>query len=161
LPQFAFLQLRPMTARAELEQVTISEEEIERAFCFSSKALGNAVKQDMADLVFVKPDAFDPAKTMEIAREISRMNAMPGQSRPKIPARWAGTMGLGRPMAGNSGCMGRHLRRGMPWSKQNPGSNSFAEPSQGSHFFHNITTLGINYITVSKAATATGSTGIG
>lgn len=27
-----------------------------------------------------------------------------------------------------------------------------AEPSQGSHFFHNITTLGINYLTISKAA---------
>jgi len=27
-----------------------------------------------------------------------------------------------------------------------------AEPSQGSHFFHNITTLGINYITVTKTA---------
>ena len=94
-PQFAFLQLRPMTARAELEQVNISPEEIEKAFCFSGKALGNAIKRDMADIIIVKPEAFDPAKTVEIAREIARINAVLVNRGPEIPAYRPWTMGIG------------------------------------------------------------------
>jgi hypothetical protein len=150
LPQFAFLQLRPMTARAELEQVAISEEEIERAFCFSGKALGNAVKQDMADLVFVKPDAFDPAKTMEIAREIARINASLVKEDQKYlligPGRWGSAdRWLGIPVAWAD-------ISGVGAIVETESDKLVAEPSQGSHFFHNITTLGINYITVSAAA---------
>jgi hypothetical protein len=51
-----------MTARAELKQVDISTEEIKNAFCVSGKALGNAEKQDMADIIFVKPESFDPGQ---------------------------------------------------------------------------------------------------
>ncbi|MBC2711771.1 MAG: hypothetical protein HGJ94_12530 [Desulfosarcina sp.] len=119
--QFAFLQLRPMTARAELEQVNISPEELEEAFCFSGKALGNAKKQDMADIIFVKPEVFDPGKTIQIAREMG------------IPVSWADISGVGAMVETES-------------------DKLVAEPSQGSHFFHNITTLGINYITVARAA---------
>jgi len=69
-PEFALLQLRPMTARAELLQVDIREEEVRRAFCTSSQALGNGEKTEIADIVFVKPEAFDAGRTLEIAREI-------------------------------------------------------------------------------------------
>jgi hypothetical protein len=111
-PQFAFLQLRPMTARAELEQVDISSEEIDDAFCISGKALGNAEKQDMADLIFVKPETFDPGKTMEIAREIARLNAALVKGKSKIPAHRPGPLGIGGPLAGNSRFMGRYFRGG-------------------------------------------------
>jgi hypothetical protein len=67
-PEFAFLQLRPMTARAELGQVEISKEEVSRAFCYSLNALGNAEKTDIADILYVKPDIFDAGRTQEIAR---------------------------------------------------------------------------------------------
>ena len=150
LPQFAFLQLRPMTARAELEQVTISEEEIEKAFCYSGKALGNAMKQDMADIVFVKPEAFDPAKTVEIAREIAGINAILVKSNRKYllvgPGRWGSAdRWLGIPVAWAD-------ISGVGAMVETESDKLVAEPSQGSHFFHNITTLGINYITVSKGA---------
>jgi hypothetical protein len=149
-PEFAFLQLRPMTARAELEQVNISAEEIESAFCFSGKALGNAMKQDMADIIFVKPEAFDPGKTMEIAREIARLNAILVKEDRKYlligPGRWGSAdrwLGIPVSWADISG-VGAMI--------ETESDKLVAEPSQGSHFFHNITTLGINYITVSRAA---------
>ena len=149
-PQFAFLQLRPMTARAELEQVDISSEEIDNAFCISGRALGNAEKRDMADIIFVKPETFDPGKTMTIAREIARLNAALVKENRKYlligPGRWGSAdrwLGIPVSWADISG-VGAMI--------ETESEKLVAEPSQGSHFFHNITTLGINYITVSKHA---------
>jgi hypothetical protein len=148
LPQFGFLQLRPMTARAELEQVNISAEEIENAFCFSGKALGNARKRDMADLIFVKPEAFDPGKTVEIAGEIAKLNAALVKEDRKYlligPGRWGSAdRWLGIPVSWPD-------ISGVGAMVETESDKLAAEPSQGSQYFHNITTLGINYITVSK-----------
>ncbi|MBC2743838.1 MAG: hypothetical protein HGJ93_12525 [Desulfosarcina sp.] len=148
--QFAFLQLRPMTARAELEQVNISPEELEEAFCFSGKALGNAKKQDMADIIFVKPEVFDPGKTIQIAREIARLNAVLVKENRKYlligPGRWGSAdRWLGIPVSWAD-------ISGVGAMVETESDKLVAEPSQGSHFFHNITTLGINYITVARAA---------
>ena len=147
-PDFAVLQLRPMTARAELETVTITDDEIKQAFCVSSHALGNAVKTDIADVVYVKPDSFDPAKTVEIAREIGEMNnVLRNKDRKYLlvgPGRWGSAdrwLGIPVNWADISG-VGSIAETTSPLIK--------AEPSQGSHFFHNITTMGINYINVSS-----------
>ena len=145
-PQFSVLQLRPMTARAELETVDITPEEIKKAFCFSSHSLGNAVKTDIADVVYVRPDGFDPAKTVAIAREISAMNntlLQVGRQYLLVgPGRWGSAdrwLGIPVSWADISG-VGSIAETTSPLIK--------AEPSQGSHFFHNITTMGINYINV-------------
>jgi CheY-like chemotaxis protein len=147
--QFAFLQLRPMTARAELEQVAITEQEKEKAFCYSGHALGNTLNETMADIVFVKPDAFDPAQTVAMVAEISKINARLVKEKRKYlllgPGRW--------------GSADRWLGIPVDWADisgvgamvETQSEKLSAEPSQGSHFFHNITTLGINYITVSDA----------
>ena len=146
-PEFSVLQLRPMTARAELETVDITPEEIKRAFCVSSHSLGNAVKTDITDIVYVKPDAFDPARTAEIALEISEMNNILLQESRRYllagPGRWGSAdrwLGIPVSWADISG-VGAIAETTSPLIK--------AEPSQGSHFFHNITTMGINYINVS------------
>jgi hypothetical protein len=148
-PEFSVLQLRPMTARAELETVDITETEVQKAFCVSNHSLGNAVKTNIADVVYVKPDGFDPAKTIEIAREISEMNNILLQEDRKYllvgPGRW--------------GSADRWLGIPVSWAEisgvgaiaETTSSMIKAEPSQGSHFFHNITTMGINYINVSDA----------
>ena len=146
-PDFTVLQLRPMTARAELETVDITEEEVRKAFCVSNHSLGNAVKTDIEDVVYVKPDVFDPARTVEIAREIGEMNRILLQEDSKYllvgPGRW--------------GSADRWLGIPVNWADisgvgsiaETTSSKIKAEPSQGSHFFHNITTMGINYINVS------------
>jgi DNA-binding NarL/FixJ family response regulator len=148
--QFAFLQLRPMTARAGLERVDITEEDVENAFCFSPKALGNAVNRDMADILFVRQEAFDPAKTRAIARDIGKLNASLVREGRKYlligPGRWGSAdrwLGIPVSWADISG-VGAMI--------ETESDKLVAEPSQGSHFFHNLTSLGINYITVSKAA---------
>ncbi len=147
-PTFALLQLRPMTARAELETIDINSQEIESAFCYSTNALGNAQKTDITDIVFVKPDAFDPAKTIEIAKEIGDINKQFSQGDRKYlligPGRWGSAdRWLGIPVGWADIC-------NVDVITETSSSRLNAEPSQGSHFFHNITTMGINYISVSE-----------
>ncbi|HEY52526.1 MAG TPA: hypothetical protein G4N94_03625 [Caldilineae bacterium] len=145
-PEFALLQIRPMTARAELERVNISQQEIQAAFCYSTHALGNARLQDISDIVFVRPETFDPAKTREIAAKISRFNAALLREGRKYlligPGRW-GTSDrwLGIPVGWDD-------ISGVGVIVEFACDKLRVEPSQGSHFFHNITTLGINYINV-------------
>jgi hypothetical protein len=145
-PGFAFLQLRPMTARAEHVQVDIQEAEAARAFCISSQALGNGEKTDIADIIYVKPDLFDPARTVEIAREIGQLNARLARDGCKYllagPGRWGSAdRWLGIPVSWAEICgVGAVIETTAPELR--------ADPSQGSHFFHNITTLDITYCTV-------------
>ena len=146
-PEFAFLQLRPMTARSDLGPVDIDEEERRRARCQSAHALGNFVNQEIRDILFVKPDHFDVSKTVQIAAEISRLNArLVKEDRPYlligpgrwgssdrwlgVPVRWADISGVGAIVEAAYG-------------------DFRVEPSQGSHFFHNITTQGIGYVNIS------------
>jgi CheY-like chemotaxis protein len=145
-PRFAFLQVRPMSARAELVEVVIDPEETRRSFCVAGKALGNGDRMDIRDIVFVKPDVFDPAQTSRIARDIGRINgAMVQEDRPFLlvgPGRWGSAdRWLGIPVTWSDISMvGAMVEAALPVLT--------AEPSQGSHFFHNVTTLGIPYLTV-------------
>lgn len=146
-PVFSLLQLRPMSARADLNRVTITGQDRDRAFCLSSHALGNAEKTDVSDIVFVRPDRFEVDKTVQIAAEIGRINAsLVAENRKYLlvgPGRW-GTADrwLGIPVAWSD-------ISGVSAIVETASAQLRVEPSQGSHFFHNITTLGINYIMVS------------
>ncbi|MGD9239016.1 MAG: PEP/pyruvate-binding domain-containing protein [Desulfobacterales bacterium] len=147
-PEFAFLQLRPMTARADLLQVEISDDEISRAFCASAHALGNTETNDIADIIYVKPDDFDSGQTQQIAREIGELNSgLMKASRKYLligPGRWGSAdRWLGIPVSWAEIC-------GVGAMVEIASSQLRADPSQGSHFFHNITTLGITYATVSE-----------
>ena len=147
-PIFYVLQTRPMTARADLMKVNISNEEIEEAFLFSTSALGNACHTHIEDIVYVKPDVFDPVNTPEIAREIGKINAVLMKEERKYlligPGRWGSAdRWLGIPVTWSD-------ISGVDVMVETEHSRLRAEPSQGSHFFHNITTLGINYITISQ-----------
>lgn len=146
-PAFSLLQLRPMSARADLNRVTITDKDRARAFCLSTHALGNAEKNDVLDIVFVRPDAFEVEKTVQIAAEIGRINAsLVAEGRKYLlvgPGRW-GTADrwLGIPVAWSD-------ISGVSAIVETASAQLRVEPSQGSHFFHNITTLGINYIMMS------------
>jgi hypothetical protein len=135
-PEFAFLQLRPMTARADLLQVEISDDEIARAFCASTHALGNTETNDMADIIYVKPDDFDSGQTQQIAREIGELNSgLVKASRKYLligPGRWGSAdRWLGIPVSWAEIC-------GVGAIVEIASSQLRADPSQGSHFFHNI-----------------------
>jgi hypothetical protein len=96
----------------------------------------------------VKPDDFDSGQTRQIAREIGELNSgLMKASRKYLligPGRWGSAdRWLGIPVSWAEIC-------GVGAMVEIASSQLRADPSQGSHFFHNITTLGITYATVSE-----------
>ncbi len=147
---FFFLQIRPMAFEQERFNVRITEEERKSAICRCKQALGVGVKGNIRDVVFVKPEVFSAESTQQIAQEIRRINArlLEGK-RPYLligPGRWGSAdPWLGIPVSWKdiSGvCAIVELR----YEKRR------ADPSQGSHFFLNITSLGIHYLTVTEGS---------
>ncbi|MGB5987590.1 MAG: PEP/pyruvate-binding domain-containing protein, partial [Desulfobacterales bacterium] len=148
-PRFAVLQVRPMSAREAMTQVKISPRELAEALILSQRALGNTVNREMADIVYVDPETFDPAQMPQIAREISEINGVLMKAGRKYllmgPGRWGSAdRWLGIPVAWKEIC-------GVGAMVETAHAKLQADPSQGSHFFHNLTSLGINYLTVGNA----------
>jgi hypothetical protein len=146
-PQFSLLQIRPMGRYKQNLGVKIGKDEIDQAFCFSTLSLGNGEYKDIYDIVYVDPEKFDPGKTVEIAGEINKVNALFNETEQKYvlvgPGRWGSSdRWLGIPVVWNDiSNVGVMVETTIESIK--------ADPSQGSHFFQNITSLGISYITVS------------
>ncbi len=144
--RLAVLQIRPMSAREEMLEVEFTREDFASAFCICHQALGNTDNRTMADLVYVRPETFDPSKTIPIARELGKINAtLLKEGRKYVligPGRWGSAdHWLGIPVTWSDiGGVGAIVETVHP--------SINADPSQGSHFFHNITSLGINYLNV-------------
>ena len=111
-------------------------------------ALGNGQFNEIEDIIFVNPDRFDAADTIEIAAEIGNVNKEMILSNRKYlligPGRWGSAdRWLGIPVSW-------HEISGVGAMIETRTENFRADPSQGSHFFHNITSLGITYLTTSQ-----------
>ncbi len=147
-PEFALLQIRPMVLHKHNMDVKIAPEEAKDAFCFSQSAMGNGICSDISDIVFVNSDTFDSACTIEIAGQIGKINKrIADQGRKYLlvgPGRWGSAdRWLGIPVAW-------HDISGIGAIIEISSDKLKADPSQGTHFFHNITSLGISYITVTQ-----------
>jgi len=144
--EFYFLQMRPMATEIDRRDVVITDDDLQQALCFSRHALGNGKHDGISDIVYVKPQTFHINATEQMADEIGRINAiLSREKRPYLligPGRW-GTADkwLGIPVKW------RNIS-GVGAIIELKNSQIHADPSQGSHFFQNITSLGIPYITV-------------
>jgi hypothetical protein len=126
--------------------VVIEDADSAGAVCTSVQALGNGILEDVEDIVVVMPDRFDPGKTTAIAGEISAVNArLAAEGRRYLlvgPGRWGSAdPWLGIPVRWRDiNGVAAIVEAGHPLLT--------AEPSQGSHFFHQLTSLNIFYFTV-------------
>jgi CheY-like chemotaxis protein len=146
--QFAFLQLRPLVINREIEELDIEEfhSTPEAAVCWSAKVLGNGIIRDIRDIIVVDRTTFDRSRTRDIAGEINRFNnQLMDEGRPYL------LIGLGR-----WGSLDPWLGIPVTW-EQICGARAIietgfedlpVEPSQGSHFFQNITSFMVGYFTV-------------
>lgn len=146
--QMHILQVKPMAASATYVDLKITTSEIDRALCFSVQSLGNGIRQDISDILYIKPENFDPTKTKFIASEISKINReLCDQKSPYLligPGRWGSfDHFLGIPVKWKDIC-----GAGAIIELRNDQIN--ADPSYGSHFFHQITSRGLFYITISE-----------
>ncbi len=146
--EFAVLQCRPMARTGRNTMVDLEQPEPARALCWTEQALGNGLIDDLCDVVYVPPATWDPSHTVEIAREVGRINErLEAEGRRYIligMGRW-GTADhwLGIPV-------GWHEIAGARVMVEVGTADYQVEPSQGSHFFHNITAFRIGYLTVQE-----------
>ncbi len=146
IPQLAVLQLRPMTEMTHQKASRIDDDLIAKSFCHSTQSLGTTARNDIEDILYVRPETLDPAKTVDIAAEIGGLNAtLIGENRKYLlvgPGRWGSAdRWLGIPVRWED-------ISGVAAIVETFSDKLRAEPSQGSHFFHNLIALGINYITI-------------
>ncbi len=137
--QFSILQVRPLVVQDELVKVELDDRLKDVAFCFSDRVLGNGVSQVIQDIVFVKPDAFDAAKSPQIAEEVDKLNSRLCETGvPYLligPGRWGSTdPWLGIPVKWSQ-------ISGVKVVVEASLPNMNVDPSQGSHFFQNMTSL--------------------
>jgi hypothetical protein len=109
--------------------------------------MGNGNDTSISDIVWVDPEIFSSAQTVEIAREIDELNRLlKAHDRRYVlvgPGRW-GTrdFSLGIPVKYPQISFARVIvETNLP--------NFNVESSQGSHFFHNLTSMNIGYLSVS------------
>ncbi len=144
--KFSLLQIRPIVAGLEHEQIDIDDSFPEGTVVFSNKALGNGFYQDIRDFVYVKPEAFDPAETREMANMIGDLNRRFEEDGKGYILLVPGRLGsvdpwLGIPIAWSQITRARVIiELGLEHFQ--------VEPSQGSHFFQNLTTLQNAYLTI-------------
>jgi hypothetical protein len=146
--EFAILQMRPLVLSRESEELNVEISDPGLLICQSDQALGNGVLSNIYDLVVVDIEKFDRGKSKETAAEIGAFNSkLLAQQRPYI------LVGVGR-----WGSLDEWLGIPVAWD-QISGASAIVEsgfkdldvtPSQGSHFFHNITSFRIGYFTVNS-----------
>jgi CheY-like chemotaxis protein len=143
---FSILQVRPLVVSDELVKVELAETGKEAALCFSNQVLGNGVTDSIRDIVFVKPAVFDAAQNPQIADEVDKLNSrLRAENLPYLligPGRWGSTdpwLGIPVKWSQISGVK-VVVEVGLP--------NMNVDPSQGSHFFQNMTSLRIGYFTI-------------
>ncbi|MBF0312157.1 MAG: phosphoenolpyruvate synthase/pyruvate phosphate dikinase [Oligoflexia bacterium] len=144
--QFKLLQIRPMTHRFDEEEMCVTQEDKARAVCYSTSALGRGLSIRICDLIFVKENNFTFQYSVAVAREISEFNAhLVNEKRPYIligPGRWGSSdSNLGIPVTWED-------ISGVKGIVETPYKSMKIDPSQGTHFFQNITSSGVIYLTI-------------
>ena len=121
-------------------------EEMDHIILNSSKALGSGRIEDIKYIILVPSATFDSAKTKETAKEIAEFNRIVKNENASYlligPGRWGSSdPWLGIPVLWSDISEARLIvETAIPGYQ--------IEPSQGTHFFQNITSLGVGYLTI-------------
>ena len=143
---FYMLQIRPMVdVKADLSEDLnlISEDSL---LLKSFNSLGHGVMEDIHDLVYVKTDGYSASNNPAIAYEIEKLNRKflnEGKNYVLVgPGRWGSSDSwLGIPVKWPHISAARVIvEAGL--------TNYRVDPSQGTHFFQNLTSFGVGYFTI-------------
>ena len=143
---FNLLQIRPIIDNQANRSIDWNRIDTSRALIYGESALGIGRMADIADIVYVKTEAFNSLSTERIADELLALNArLREEQRPYIlvgPGRWGSSDPyLGIPVKWT------HISEAKAIVEC--GIEQFdVEPSQGTHFFQNVTSLGVGYLTI-------------
>lgn len=146
--ELAFLQLRPLALSHEMLELVIGEVDPATLICRSNRVLGNGRIDDIHDIVVVDRQRFARASSRQVAAELAQCNA-------RLAGRPYLLIGVGR-----WGSADPWLGIPVTW-EQISGARVIVEagfsdftvaPSQGTHFFQNLTSFNVGYFTVNPDA---------
>lgn len=142
------LQVRPVGEFSEDSSTTIDKasESIGQVYLKSSKALGSGYVDCMKYIIHVPSATFDSARTREMAAEIASLNSELSRSGASYLLAGPGRWGSSDPWLGIPVLWSDISEAKMIVETAIPGFQ--IEPSQGTHFFQNITSLGVGYLTI-------------
>ncbi|HAY18683.1 MAG TPA: phosphoenolpyruvate synthase, partial [Rikenellaceae bacterium] len=146
------LQVRPVSSGIGSQTSSIEDAEsiISNKLILSDNALGNGYFTESSLILVILPESFDRMKTELMAAEISAINSRmtaDGQTYILVgPGRWGSSIPtLGVPVSWTDISAARMVVE--------YGIDGFRiDPSQGTHFFQNITSLGVGYLSVDQYA---------
>jgi CheY-like chemotaxis protein len=148
--EFGFLQIRPLTLAREHQDLSLDNVNPGQLLCQSSKVLGNGRIDNLYDAVVVDSQRFERSRSQEVAKAVAHFNGLlSAENRPYL------LIGVGR-WGSNDPWLGIPVE----WDEIS-GARVIVEagfrdfrvtPSQGSHFFQNLTAFRIGYFTVNPDA---------
>lgn len=141
-----WLQIRPIVDTKEMLDDSVMDVEDHDLILRSETALGHGIMDNVRHIVYVKPGTFDSAHNPELVKEIEAINArLTENGEPYIligPGRWGSSdPALGIPVKWPQIAGARLIAESAL-----PGYR--IEPSQGTHFFQNLTSFGVGYLTI-------------
>jgi len=143
---FNLLQIRPIVEEIIEDEIDFSEIELNDSIIYAEKALGHGIIKGIYDIVYVKPDKFDSINNMNTTKIIETLNnKLIEENRNYIlvgPGRWGSSDSwLGIPVVWSQISGARLIvESGL--------ENYQIEPSQGTHFFQNLTSFKVGYFTI-------------
>ena len=143
---FYLLQIRPIVDCKKMLEEDLSTIPDEDVIIRSNNSLGHGIMDEMQDLVYVKTDGYSASNNQLIAYDIEKLNAeflREGQNYILVgPGRWGSSdTWLGIPVKWPHISAARVIvEAGL--------TNYRVDPSQGTHFFQNLTSFGVGYFTV-------------
>jgi len=147
---FGFLQIRPLTLARDHQDLAIDDVDPAQVLCRSTKVLGNGRIENLHDIVVVDSHRFERSRSQAVAKAVAHFNAsLNAENRPYL------LIGVGR-WGSNDPWLGIPVE----WDEIS-GARAIVEagfrdfrvtPSQGSHFFQNLTAFQVGYFTVNPDA---------
>lgn len=147
---FRFLQIRPMLVDASFDDIDEFDGDEEQVFCKSDQALSNGRIDGVRDIVFVKTENFKRANMVHMAEQVGRYNQQFKDQKQAYmligPGRW--------------GTADRWLGIPTKWDQISSAlliveadyGDFVVEPSFGTHFFQNLITFQIGYLTINSSS---------
>ena len=144
--RFGFLQCRSMVISTEKIEIQRKDFESDNVLVASENVLGNGVIDSIRDIVYVIPDKFNAQDTQSIASELEIINKkLVSNNRPFLLigfGRWGSSdPWLGIPVNWGQVSGARAIVEAMM-------ENMNVDLSQGSHFFHNLTSFNVSYFSI-------------
>ncbi|MCH5229785.1 MAG: phosphoenolpyruvate synthase [Muribaculaceae bacterium] len=145
-----WLQIRPIVDKKEMLDDSIMAANDTELILRSETALGHGVMDNVKNIVYVKQKNFDSSRNPEVAAEVEKINKeFVGAGEPYLligPGRWGSSdSALGVPVKWPQIAGARLIvETALPGYR--------IEPSQGTHFFQNLTSFGVGYFTVDPSA---------